>query len=123
MRRQIRAGRGPDTDALFIDVAGQDPRQIPQLEPIGRLSADGTWLLSPWSTDDSHGAAIVDVRSGQRWDLPRGKFYAWISWSYADLAVVVVDREGARGPVLACGAVKRRCEQLPRRGTFLLPTS
>ena len=93
------------------------------LETIGRLSADGSFLLSPWSTDDSQGAAVVDVRTGARWNMLDYKFYAWISWTYGDLALVLVEREHGEDPLLACDAVKRTCAELLYQVQVLLPTS
>ena len=112
-----------ETDGLSVEVDGRPKVPLPDLEPIGRLSADGSFLLSPWSTDDSQGAAVVDVRTGARWNMLDDKFYAWISWTYGDLALVLVEREHGEDPLLACDAVKRTCAELPYQGPVLLPTS
>ena len=110
---------------MVIDVHGREERRPEAVEPSGRLSAAGSYVLAPTETKDTHGAAIVDVRSGETWNLlPRERrFYAWISWSYGDVALVLVDREGREQRLLACDAVKRECHQLPHQGEVLLPTS
>ena len=120
------AADGPYAAGMVIDVPGRDERRPEAVEPFGRLSAAGSYVLAPTRTEGAHGAAIVDVRSGGTWNLlPRERrFYAWISWSYSDLALVLVDLVDGRGQrLLACDAVKRVCDQLPREGRVLLPTS
>lgn len=112
--------------ALSFEVAGRE-RALPKtFEPIGRLSADGTYMLSPTSSD-GHGAAVVDMRSGDTWELPPDDFYGWISWSYGDIATVVVDRgingNGSTPMLLACDAGTRSCDRLRLDGDFVLPNS
>lgn len=108
--------------ALVVQHDGGETAAPPGVEPGGRLNTDGSLLLSPTELDGSHGAAVVDVRSGEMWPLPGRKSYAWISWSYRDLAVIDVQRDG-RDVLLACDAATRECAGLPREGTVVLPTS
>ena len=114
--------------SLSVRTPGQPESHLPGLEPFGRLSADGSYVLAPWESEEgSHGAAIADVPSGSVWNLPGRPFYAWISWSYGDLAVVLEDRNSgqndARQDLLACDPARRECDPLPFRGEVLLPTS
>ena len=113
--------------ALSVEVAGNEPLALPDVEPIGQLSADGSFLLTPTGDDDSHGAAIVDVGTGETWNLweRNDDFYAWISWSYSDVAVVQADPGGGGGggPVLACHAVERECDLVKTQGEVVLPHS
>jgi hypothetical protein len=44
--------------------------------------------------------------------------YAWIAWSYSDIALV--DTEDA---LLACDAARRACAPLPAERPFLMPTN
>ena len=109
---------------LRVEVAGRGSLELPDVEPMGRLSADGTFLLSPEGDDGTHGAAIVDLRTGETWKLLEGGFYAYISWAYGDVAVVKVDLEQRDTErLLACDAVKRECQPLPTHGNLVLPTS
>ena len=48
---------------------------------------------------------------GEVWKVPHRGSYAWFAWSYGDVAVV---RTG--GQLLACHAVTRSCDPLPRAG-------
>ncbi|WP_159083586.1 hypothetical protein [Nocardioides terrigena] len=121
--------------SLLIDAAGLDQQRLDNdnygVEPAGRLSPDGTFVLAPMSSQDSsdsHSAAIVGVRNRIIWKLPLTKSYVWIAWSYDNLAVVKVDREGkTRSTLLACDAatleVTLECDRLPHQGRVLLPAS
>lgn len=112
---------------LRVDIAGKEPLPLPHVEAVGKLNAGGSFLLAP--TDKvSHGAAIVNVRTGETWNLGEGDdgFYAWISWAYGNIAVVEADHDGAASgprPLLVCDAVKRECETLTTQGQVVLPTS
>jgi len=111
---------------LILEVDGRQERRIPALGPEVELSSDGSFLLAPDDSDTNtpHPAAIVDVRSGERWNLPGGDHgYPAIAWSYGDVALVLVDRGSGEGPPLACHALTRQCEELPFQGPVLLPTS
>lgn len=121
--------------SLLIDAAGQEQQRLDNdnygVEPMGRLSPDGTFVLAPMSSQDSsdsHGAAIVGVRNRIIWKLPLTKSYVWIAWSYDNLAVVKVDREDkTKSTLLACDAatlgVTLECDRLPHQGRVLLPAS
>jgi hypothetical protein len=111
---------------LILDVDGRQQRRLPALGPEVELSSDGSFLLAPNDSDTNtpHPAAIVDVRSGERWNLPGGDHgYPAIAWSYGDVALVLVDRGRGEAPPLACYALSRECEELPFQGPVLLPTS
>jgi len=109
---------------MVISVTGRSEMPIEQVEPIGRLSADGAFVLAPWERRDKrHGAAIVELATGEVWKLPQPRFYGWIGWSYADVALVLVDRDGGTEALLACRAAARQCEPLPYEGEVVLPTS
>ena len=110
---------------MVVAVRGRDERRPGAVEPFGRLSAAGSYVLAATVGQEAHGAAVVDVRSGEMWRLLPGerRFYAWISWSYGDLALVLVDQDGQEQRLLACDASKQVCRPLPRQGTVLLPSS
>ena len=112
---------------LILDVDGRQERRIPALGPSVELSSDGSFLLAPGDNDANNAtnvAAIVDVRSGERWNLPGGDHgYPAIAWSYGDVAIVLVDRGSGEAPPLACHALTRECEELPFQGPVMLPTS
>ena len=44
--------------------------------------------------------------------------YAWIAWSYGDIALVDTEAE-----LLACDASRRTCERLPAERPILMPTN
>jgi hypothetical protein len=99
---------------------------LPELEYLGRFSADGSFLLAPWGPgrQGSHGSALVDTRTGKMWVLPEQKTYHYISWSYGHLAVVLVHHDDASADfLLACDAVTHACDRLATRGEVLLPAS
>ena len=93
------------------------------LEASGRLSSDGSLLLAPTEGRGTHGASILDVRSGERWDLLGDDWYVVIAWSYGDVAVILDDRKQGPDQLLACDASERRCDRLPLGADLLLPTS
>jgi hypothetical protein len=119
------------TGAVLIEGEGQDQLRLDEdelgVEPFGRLSADGSFMLAPTSSKNpygDHAAAIADVRSGALWHLPPVDSYPWIAWSYGDLALVLVDPEGKKQPSLvACDAVTHACDTLPHQGRVLMPAS
>ena len=114
---------GAVSSALVGVVAGRPERRFPSLEPMGRLSATGRFVLS--DAREVHGAAIADVRSGATWSLLPGEgFYAWIAWAYDDLALVLVEPDrGGPDVLLGCRVATRTCDELPSQGKVLLPTS
>lgn len=123
----VRVTHDFETSALIVTVDGGQDRRIPALGPSVELSSDGLFLLAPGDSDANNAinaAAIVDVRSGERWNLPGGDHgYPAIAWSYGDVAIVLVDRGTGKAPPLACHALTRKCEELPFQGPVLLPTS
>jgi hypothetical protein len=125
-------GQGDPPVSLLIDAAGQEQLRLDPdshgVEPMGRLSPDGTFVLAPsldsQDLSDSHGAAIVDARNRMTWKLPLTDSYVWIAWSYDNLAVVKVDRDDkTKSTLLACDAATRECDRLPHQGRVLLPAS
>jgi hypothetical protein len=121
-------GKG-DWPALLIDAAGQEQLRLDTdthgVEPMGRISPDGSFVLAPTGVPYDHGAAIVYVGSGDLWRLPlAAESYVWIGWSYNNLAVVKVDKEDkTKSTMLACDAVTRQCDRLSHHGRVLLPAS
>ncbi|HEX5916423.1 MAG TPA: hypothetical protein VFY76_01150 [Nocardioides sp.] len=117
--------------SLLIDATGQEQLRLDPdshgVEPGGRLSPDGSFVLAP-TDPHSAGAAIIDIRDRTIWKLPLTELltesYVWTAWSYDHLAVVKVDRdETTRSTLVACDAVTRECDRLPHRGRVLLPAS
>lgn len=119
------------TGAVLIDVEGRDQLRLNEVdqgvEPFGRLSPSGAFVLAPTTSKkpyDVDGAAIADVRSGDLWHLPLSESYAWIAWSYGDLALVQIEREGTEETsLIACDAVTHDCDTSIHRGHVLLPAS
>ena len=100
-----------------MSVPGQVEQRFPELETHLRLSPSGHYVLAPESPDRGHGAAIVDTRTGELWQVPQSE-YPWIAWSYSDIALV--DTEDA---LIACAAARRSCQDLDAQRPFLLPTN
>ena len=131
--------RETDRSPLVIDVLGRPQRLFRSLDAPAWLSAEGSFVVSDWWTDDSHGVAIVDVgtgqtwkvaelvdeRTGETWSLSAKKNYFTFAWSYGDLALVRVEpwRGRAEETLLACDAVTHVCDELPTQGDVLTPTS
>ena len=103
--------------AIVVSVPGQATARYPALEPRARLSPDGRYVLGVESTKSRHAAAIVDVRSGEVFHVPKNGS-PFISWSYGDTALVKTDDQ-----FLACDASQRTCKSLPADGEFLMPTT
>lgn len=102
---------------IVLRVPGRAEQRYPHLETHLRLSPSGNFLLAVEGTDERHGAAIVDARTGELWRVPKDA-YPWIAWSYGDMAMVDTEDE-----LLACDAARRACESLPAERPFLLPTN
>lgn len=114
------------TGTLSVEVEGRGRIPLPDLEPMGRLSRDGRFVLSAVDTDGAHGAAFVQLRTGETWPVVGQHWNAWISWSYGDIAVLRVEWESGSGPapgLFACDAEARECTQLQSGGSFVLPSS
>ena len=92
-------------------------RLYPDLEPRARLSPDGSYLLGVELTKDRHGAAIVDVKTGEMWRAA-GDGYHLFAWSYGDIALVQTEEA-----LLACDASRRTCERLPAGRSIRMPTT
>jgi hypothetical protein len=107
-----------------VEIAGRQQLRLDGRGLVGlpSLSSDGQLLLSATGPYEVHGVAIADVRNGETWQLPVSGSYAWAAWSYGDVALVTVTRDGAMQPLLACVASTRTCEELPPQGGVLLPT-
>lgn len=115
-----------EASTLVVGVDGEQERRLPALGPSVELSSDGSFLLAPGDSDtaDANATAVVDVRSGERWDLPGGDHgYPALAWAYGDVALVLVDRGAGESPPLACHALTRTCHRLLYDGPVLLPTS
>ena len=117
----ISAGPGdpsePDGESALV-LRGYLHRRYPNLETHARLSPSGNYVLAVEGTEERHGAAIVDTRTGELWQVPWDT-YPWIAWSYGDIALVDTDP----GPFLACDAARRTCERLHPDRPFLMPTN
>ncbi len=113
------------TGSLSVEVDGRETLPLPDLEPMGRLSRDGRFVVSALDTDGTLGAAFVDLRTGETWPVVGDDWNAWIAWSYGDVAVLRVER-GTAGPDLglfACDAEARECTRLESGGSIVLPSS
>lgn len=109
-------GRG----TFLVDRAGaRQTRHVPDLEYPGRLSPDGSWLMTAELADGTHGVAIIDLRSGEIWKPFKEDTYAFYSWAYDDVAVMMTKPQVARSDaweLVACYAAEQRCERLPSKG-------
>lgn len=116
---------GPNGAGLVLRPAGAKGRPLAGVEPRGRFSPDGRYVLA--ITADPHGAALVDVGTGESVDLPgqNGSYYAWIAWSYGSTTIVHVTDEGEAevSKLLACDAERRHCDQLSPQGDVVLPST
>ncbi len=113
------------TGTLSVEVDGRT-LPLPDVEPMGRLSRDGRFVLSPLDTDGTLGAAFVDLRDGEIWPVAGEHWNAWISWSYGNIAVLRVEWDSGSGPapgLFACDAVARECTPLESGGYIVLPSS
>jgi hypothetical protein len=110
--------------SIAVERSSGPRMPIEGAEPIGRFSPDGAFVVTPTGgTGDDHGIAVIDVRTGARWDLLDKKFYGYLSWSYDDIAVVKVDLDGGTTSyLLACEAAARTCERHDVQGDVVLPT-
>ena len=102
---------------VVLTVPGRAEQRYPELESHLRLSPSGNHVLAVEGTEDRHAAAIVDIGSGELWRVPSDA-YAWIAWSYGDIALVDTEAE-----LLACDASRRTCERLPAERPILMPTN
>jgi hypothetical protein len=93
------------------------------LEYPGRLSPDGWWLLTAEIADGTHGVAFTDLRSGETWKPFEESTYAFFSWAYGDVAVMLTNRRAPDGPwtLTSCSASTRTCTDLDPRGAVALP--
>ena len=119
-----------DVGALVLRVPGRAEERFPDLEGFGRLSPSGNYVLAVGDVEEypeeGHGAVIVDTRTGELWRVPNNT-YAWIAWSYGDIALVDHTKNEADHTedveLLACDAARRTCERLPAERPFLMPTN
>ena len=115
-RVEVVREMAPGSSVVVLRTPGRAEQRYPGLEPRGRLSPSGNYLLSVEGTETVHAAAIVDIRTGDLW-VPRNA-YPWIAWSYGNVALVDVE-----DALLACDATRRMCETLPAERPFLMPTN
>jgi hypothetical protein len=109
----------------LVEQAGStDLLEVPELEMPGRLSPDGSWLLTAEIADGTHGVAITDLASGRVWKPFSKNTYAFFSWAYGDVVVMRTTRNGPSDAwsLTSCSASRRSCEQLDPHGEFALPT-
>ena len=94
-----------------------------ELEHPGRLSPDGSWLLTAEIADGTHGVAMTDLSSGEVWKPFDEDTYAFFSWAYGNVAVMRTNRDVPDGPwvLTSCVASTRSCVELATRGSVVLP--
>ena len=103
---------------LLLRAPGRGDAAYPDLETgVARLSPSGSHLLAVGCCKLPHGAVTVDISTGEMWRVPKTT-YAWIAWSYDDIAMVETKDE-----LLACDASRRACKSLPAERPFLMPTN
>jgi hypothetical protein len=108
--------------SIVVERSSGSPMPIEGVEPIARFSPDGEFVIAPWGDEkDLHGIAILDARSGERWELLDEKFYGFMSWAYDDIAVVKVGTD-SDAYLLTCEAAARSCERHDVQGDLVLPT-
>lgn len=114
------AGQG-----LVVTVPGRADERYPELWPFARISPSGNYVLVVEETEERHAAAILDLRTGELWPVPRNA-YPWIAWSYGDVALVETHREEdgeSENVFLACDASRRTCDRLHPERPFLMPNN
>lgn len=121
----MQRSRNGNRAVFIVDRAGDTgSRRLAALEApaVGRLSPDGSWLLTPELADGTHGVAFIDLDTGQAWKPFERSTYAFFSWAYGDVAVMLTSRGTSAGRTLvACTTTQRTCDQLPTRGDVVLP--
>lgn len=121
---QQRGDEGEQNE-FIVDVAGTaGSRILTGLEWPGRLSPDGSWLLTAEIADGTHGAAFTDLRTGEVWKPFAKATYAWFSWAYGDVAVILTStnvRAQRTWTLQSCSASRRTCEPMQTRGDVVLP--
>ncbi|GAB3022099.1 hypothetical protein GCM10011376_27200 [Nocardioides flavus (ex Wang et al. 2016)] len=119
---QEHAGRG----TYVYDRAGSARTRTvgATLEYPGRLSPDGTWLLTAEIADGTHGVAFTELSSGETWKPFEEDTYAFFSWAYGDVAVMLVNRRVPEGSwtLTSCTPATRTCVEVDTRGAVALPT-
>jgi hypothetical protein len=104
--------------SLTVRAPGRAEKRYSRLESHVRLSPSGRYALAVESTDDRHGAAIVDTGTGDLWRVPKN-VYPWIAWSYGDIAMVDLTED----ELLACDPASQTCKNLPAESPILMPTN
>jgi hypothetical protein len=103
---------------LVVSAPGRPEQRYRELESRAKVSPSGNYLLAVEDSETRHGAAILDLRTGELWRVPND-VYPWIAWSSGDIAMVRTEEDA----LLACDAVRRTCEPLDVSGEVLLPTN
>jgi hypothetical protein len=119
-------GREHDGLGTFVFDSADSERTStidPKLEYPGRLSPDGSWLLTAELADGTHGVAMTDLRSNETWKPFDEDTYAFFSWAYGDVAVMLTNRSVPDGAwtLTSCTASTRSCVELDTRGDVVLP--
>ena len=100
-------------DTLVLSRPGSEEARYPELEARARFSPSGNYVLAVEETKERHGAAIVDIWSGELWRVGGDGYYPWIAWSYGDIALVNTEHA-----LLACDAARRTCEPVHSEDPF-----
>jgi hypothetical protein len=132
-RGMVAQGQGPIPSDYGLAIRSRDGAVLaryPGLEFDGRFSPDGRHVLAATYDDQVHGVATGDLVTGQAWQVPGVKAYAWLGWSYDDLVMVLVDDRSTDADLRpeesllqVCDVGERRCNPLATEGRVILPTS
>ena len=119
-------GRTDDgSGTIHYDTADSDRTTTVDLllEYPGRLSPDGAWLLTAEIADGTHGVAFTELGSGETWKAFEESTYAFFSWAYGDVAVMLTNRRAPEGPwtLISCRPTTRTCVEVDTRGGVALP--
>ena len=103
-------------------LSGEPVAAFAEPEMFSVFSPDGRYLLAA-SRVGGHRAVVGEVPTGDVWFPSADDAYAWLGWSYGNVAMVLQDPGRGDGTLLGCDVEARECTPLVHRGPVLLPTS
>lgn len=108
--------------ARVTRLSGEPVASFAEPERFSLFSYDGRYLLAT-TMAGGHRAVVGEVPTGEVWFPADEDAYAWLGWSYGNVAMLVLEGEGADDTLLGCDVEARECTRLSHSGPVLLPTS